>query len=246
MAIEESHGGERGWFGDLDWGAIVAAVISGLGLTLLLVTIGAAIGIEAADDDSGDNAGRIAAGVGTWAVISALLGTLLGNFIGGRFSRWQSPGSATYHGITSWALATLISAWLGASGALGLLGSALSREDADPGRAAGGGAAAGAGDEVADPISWGGWALALGRVLPLLAAIIGWHLGSRSRLADAEIESGGRGGMGWGVGGARRPMMRGPVGPGPGPGPGGPPGPGVGGPPAPPPPPAGGGAPPSP
>ena len=181
-----------GWFGNLDWGAILASVVAGIGLTLLLTTIGAAIGIEASDD--GGNEGRIAAGVGTWAVISALLGTLAGTFIGGRFSRWQSPGSATYHGITSWGLATLLGAWLGATGALGLLGSALSREDADPGAAAGaGGGAAGAGDEAANAISWGGWALALGMLATLAAAIAGWHLGSRSRLTDAERETGGRG-----------------------------------------------------
>ena len=181
-----------GWFGNLDWGAIIASVVAGLGITLLLVTIGAAAGIEAADDND-DNAGRIAAGVGTWAVISALLGTLAGTFIGGRFSRWQSPGSATYHGITSWGVTTLLAAWLGASGALGLLGSALSREDADPGRAQGAtdDDAAGAINQAANEISWGGWALALGMVLTLAAAIIGWHLGSRTRLTDAEAETGG-------------------------------------------------------
>ena len=182
-----------GWFGNLDWGAIIASVVSGLGITLLLSTLGAAAGIEAADDTD-DNAGRIAAGVGTWIVISALLGTLAGTFIGGRFSRWQSPGSATYHGITSWGVTMLLGAWLRATGALGLLGSALSREDADPGRAQGatGGNAAGAANEAANEISWGGWALALGLLLTLAAAIIGWHLGSRTRLTDAERETGGR------------------------------------------------------
>ena len=186
--------GDDGWFGNLDWGAIVASVVAGLGTTLLLVTLGAAVGIEAADDN-GDNEGRIAAGVGTWAVISALLGTLVGTFIGGRFSRWQSPGSATYHGLTSWGLATLLSAWLGASGAPGLLGSALSREDADPGAAAGttggGGEAA---EQAGNAISWGGWALALGMLLTLATAIVGWHLGSRTRLADAERDDTRRGG----------------------------------------------------
>jgi hypothetical protein len=184
---DRGRGSTWGWFGELDWGAILASVIAGLGVTLLLVTFGAAAGIEASDD--GGNEGRIAAGVGTWAVISALLGTLVGTFIGGRFSRWQSPGSATYHGLTSWGLATLLSAWLGATGALGLLGSALSREDVGTGTAGGtGGEAA---SEAANAISWGGWALALGMVLTLITAVVGWHLGSRSRLTQAELETGG-------------------------------------------------------
>ena len=179
------RGRDVGWFGELDWGAIVASVIAGLGVTLLLVTFGAAAGIEASDD--GGNEGRIAGGVGTWAVISALLGTLVGTFIGGRFSRWQSPGSATYHGITSWGLATVLSAILGAMGALGLLGSAISRDDAGTGTATQGGDATTG--EVVDAISWGGWALALGMLLTLVTAIVGWHLGSRSRLTEAELET---------------------------------------------------------
>src|SRR3712207_4550998 len=161
MAMEESRSGDRGWFGELDWGAIIASVVSGIGITILLATLGAAAGIEASDDEGADNEGRIAAGVGTWTVISALLGTLAGTFIGGRFSRWQSPGSATYHGITSWGLTTLLSALLGATGALGLLGSALSREDADAGAAQGGGGGEGAAEgaePAANAISWGGWA----------------------------------------------------------------------------------------
>jgi hypothetical protein len=37
-------------------------------------------------------------------------------------------------------------------------------------------------------VSWGGWALALGMAFTLAAAIAGWWVGSRSRLADAETD----------------------------------------------------------
>ena len=191
---------DRGWFGDLDWGAILASVIAGLGITILLVTLGAAAGIEAGDD--GGDEGTISRAVGTWTVISALLGTLIGTFIGGRFSRWDSPGSAVYHAITSWGLAQVLGALLGAIGALGLLGAALRRTDPAEAEAAAGGG----GEEAADAISWGGWALALGMLLTLAAAIIGWWLGSRTRISDAERDYGGggrgyRGQAGMGAGG---------------------------------------------
>jgi hypothetical protein len=195
---ERGRGTRVSWFGYLDWGAILASVFAGLGVTLLLVTFGAAAGIEASDD--GGDEGTISTAVGTWTVISALLGTLVGTFIGGRFSRWQSPGSAVYHALTSWGLVTVGTAWLGASGALGLLGSALRRTDLDPadaqGAAGGNGEAA---EQAADAISWGGWALALGMLLTLLAAIGGWWLGSRTSLMDAErddLADGTRGGGG--------------------------------------------------
>ena len=177
--VEYGRGaGRGGWLGNLDWGAILAAVFAGMGVTILLLTIGAAIGLEAADD--GADPGRLAAGIGTWTVLSALLGTLVGTFIGGRFSRWQTPGSATYHGITSWGLSTLLSVWLGATGALGLLGAALRRPEAQQADANADQAA-----QAADAIAWGGWALALGMLLTLLAAIGGWWLGSRTRVTDA-------------------------------------------------------------
>ena len=176
---------DRGWFGDLDWGAILASVVAGFGITLLLIAFGAAAGIEASDD-AGDNEGRISAAVGTWTVLSALLGTIIGTFIGGRFSRWQSPGSAVYHGITSWGLATLLGSILGAIGGLGVLGAALrAREEA--GGATGG--TTGGGEDIADKISWGGWALCLGLLLTLAASILGWWLGARTRVTDAERDT---------------------------------------------------------
>lgn len=182
---------DRGWFGDLDWGALLASVVAGFGITLLLIAFGAAAGIEASDDEGADNGGRISAAVGTWTVVSALLGTLIGTFIGGRFSRWQSPGSAVYHGITSWGLATLLGSILGALGGLGVLGAALRVREEVGGT---GGAAGAATEDAADKISWGGWALCLGLLLTLATAILGWWLGARTRVTDAErdMRSSGR------------------------------------------------------
>ena len=168
--------GRASWFGDLDWGAIIASVVAGFGITILLSTFGAAAGIEAADE-GGD--GQIAASVGTWTVISAILGTLVGTFIGGRFSRWQSPGSSVYHAVTSWGLATVVGALLGAVGALGVLGAALRRADVTARDVAG------AGDEI----SWGGWALWFGLLLTLAAAVAGWWLGARARVTDVERDT---------------------------------------------------------
>ena len=73
-AVDVNREGRLGWFGYLDWGAILASVFAGLGTTLLLVAFGSAVGIEAADD--GGDETRISSIVGTWTVVSALLGTL--------------------------------------------------------------------------------------------------------------------------------------------------------------------------
>src|SRR5215204_4817823 len=70
MSVDVNREGRLEWFGYLDWGAILASVFAGLGVTLLLVAFGSAAGIEAADDDGGDET-RISSIVGTWTVVSA-------------------------------------------------------------------------------------------------------------------------------------------------------------------------------
>jgi hypothetical protein len=180
--IDVDREGKLGWFGYLDWGAILASVFAGLGLTLLLVAFGSAVGIEAADD--GGDETRISSIVGTWTVVSALLGTLVGTFIGGRYSRFQSGASAVYNALTSWGFVQVLALWLAGNGIAGLLSGGLRSVEQTPSAEA----AEGTADQIADAVSWGGWALALGMLLTLAAAIAGWWVGSRSRLADAETE----------------------------------------------------------
>jgi hypothetical protein len=181
-AVDVNREGRIGWFGYLDWGAILASVFSGLGITLLLVAFGSAAGIEAADD--GGDETRISTIVGTWTVVSALLGTFIGTFIGGRYSRFQSGASAVYNALTSWGFVQVLALWLAGSGIAGLLAGGLRSAQQTPT----GEAAEGAAEQVADAVSWGGWALALGMALTLAAAIAGWWVGSRSRLAEAETD----------------------------------------------------------
>jgi hypothetical protein len=181
-AIEVDREGRLGWFGYLDWGAILASVFAGLGTTLLLVAFGSAAGIEAADD--GGDETRISSIVGTWTVVAALIGTFVGTFIGGRFSRFQSGAAAVYNALTSWGFVQVLGLWLAGNGIAGLLSGGLRSVDA----AAGADVSDDAAEQAADAVSWGGWALALGMALTLGAAIAGWWIGSRSRLADAETD----------------------------------------------------------
>ena len=180
--VDVDRDGRLGWFGYLDWGAILASVFAGLGTTLLLVSFGSAAGIEAADD--GGDETRISSIVGTWTVVSALLGTFVGTFVGGRYSRFQSGASAVYNALTSWGFVQVLALWLAGNGIAGLLSGGLRSVQGAPTAEA----AQGTAEQVADAVSWGGWALALGMALTLAAAIAGWWIGSRTRLADAETD----------------------------------------------------------
>ena len=117
-------------------------------------------------------------------MVSALLGTFVGTFIGGRFSRFQSGASAVYNALTSWGFVQVLGLWLAGNGIAGLLSGGLRSANA----ASGADVSDEAAEQVADAVSWGGWALALGMALTLAAAIAGWWIGSRSQLADAETE----------------------------------------------------------
>jgi hypothetical protein len=180
--VDVDREGRLGWFGYLDWGAILASVFAGLGTTLLLVAFGSAAGIEAADD--GGDETRISSIVGTWTVISALVGTFVGTFIGGRYSRVQSGASAVYNALTAWGFVQVLGLWLAGNGIAGLLSGGLRSVENVPTSEATEGSA----EAVADAVSWGGWALALGMAATLGAAIAGWWIGSRSNLAEAETD----------------------------------------------------------
>lgn len=169
----------------VNWGAIVLAVLTGFGITVLLLTVGAAAGAMAEDGKvgSGDE-GKIAAALGTWTVLAALGGTFVGSYIGGRFTRWSSRGAAIYHAIGAWGLSLIVGVWLGAAGTSGLLGSALNSDANVPQaqRAASGVK----GEQVADAIGWGGWALAAGMALTLAVSIGAWWFGAHRSLDSFE------------------------------------------------------------
>lgn len=173
----------------IDWAAIVASVVVGLGVTLLLVVIGAAVGVTAAE---GADAGTVSTAIGGWTVLSALIGAFAGTYVGGRVSRGFDPVSPLLHGVASWSLVTITAVWLGASGVAGLLGAGLQTAgqigaetglpDAEqvPTEAPAG---------TVDAIAWGGWALAIGFLVTLGLSILGWWLGERSRPAVAVVDA---------------------------------------------------------
>lgn len=172
----------------VNWGAIILAVLIGLGITTLLLSVGAAAGAMAEDGDISDgDSGKIAAALGSWSIIAALGGTFVGCYIGGRFTRRSSRGSAIYHAVGAWALTVVVGMWLGASGISGLLGSSLTSAANQPRRAQAAASGVDAKD-IVDAIGWGGWALAGGLALTLIVAITAWWSGTHRSLDDFEAK----------------------------------------------------------
>jgi len=171
----------------VSWNAIILSVFIGMGITILLLTVGAAAGAMAEDGDVADgDSGKIAAALGTWAVIAALGGTFVGCYIGGRFTRWSSRGSAIYHALGAWGLSVMISVWLGTAGAVGLLGSSLTAAS-NQSREAQAKTSGVSANDIADAVGWSGWALAGGMALTLIVAVTAWWSGAHRSLDDFEV-----------------------------------------------------------
>lgn len=170
-------------WGGVDWGAILAAVFSGLALTLLLSAIGAAIGITAADAANEE----LGTSVAIWGIIATAVGTFLGAYIGGAMMRWGARFSSLYHGVASWAFALIISIWLGVTAAAGLVGAVLQSAQT----AAEAGADPGDVDvqvqgqfNLMQALEAGSWWLVVGLLVSLALSVAGWFLGARTNPID--------------------------------------------------------------
>lgn len=172
-------------WGGVDWGAILAAVFAGLGITMLLMAIGAAIGVTATDSEK--NADELGTALGIWALVATAIGTFIGSYIAGAMMRWGTRFSALYHGITAWAFAIILSIWLGAAAATGLLGASLQAANAAAeSNAADARDAEDAVQNIQPPqvdvnqvLESGSWILVAGLIIALALSIAGWILGAK-------------------------------------------------------------------
>lgn len=143
-----------------DTTALVAGVLATIGLTLLLLSFGGALGINVA---AGSPDGVVSTEFGTWAFVSAVLGTLGGCLVGGLMSVRHSVSSAITHGIAVCSGALAVGALLGALGVTGLTGAAFAFTNEQA--------------AAITSIAWGGWALFVTVIASFAVAVVGWMAG---------------------------------------------------------------------
>jgi hypothetical protein len=97
----------------ISWGAVIAGAIVAAATSLLLSLLGAAFGggsvadLQAAARGEANAAGT---GVAIWTIIDLFLSMLFGGYVASRLSGTHSHLDGELHGITVWALATLLAA----------------------------------------------------------------------------------------------------------------------------------------
>lgn len=110
----------------ISWGAVLAGVVVALVVQLLVNMVGVGIGAATLNPGTGDNpdASSFSIGAGLWFLIAGILASLAGGYAAGRLSGRPKESTAGWHGITTWALTTLVIFYLLTSSIGGLLGGA--------------------------------------------------------------------------------------------------------------------------
>ncbi len=112
----------------VSWGAVFAGAVVALFVLVMLNLLAAGIGLASVSATEGENPSpesfSIAAGL--WYVASTLLSAYIGGFIAGRLSGKPVDNTAGYHGLTAWAVSTLLFVYLLTTAVGGVLGGAAS------------------------------------------------------------------------------------------------------------------------
>ena len=111
----------------VSWGAVLAGVVVTLVTQLILNMLGIGVGAATIDPiNTGDtpSATSFSIGAGLWWTLSGIIASVAGGYAAGRLSGRPKESTAAWHGLTSWALATLIIFYLLTSAVGGILGGA--------------------------------------------------------------------------------------------------------------------------
>ncbi|MBN9982478.1 PhnA-like protein [Rhizobium laguerreae] len=98
----------------VSWGAVFAGVAVALVVQLLLNLLGAGIGAAAIDPASDDNPSATTLSLSTaiWFVVSGVIASFIGGYVSSRLSGRPVRSTGALHGVTSWAVTTLVVVYL--------------------------------------------------------------------------------------------------------------------------------------
>jgi hypothetical protein len=123
-------------FRRLSWGAILAGVFVSLGIHLLLTLLGAGVGFSTIDPSAPGGTPEsetLGLTAGIWWAVSGILAALVGGWVAIRLAGVVHPTLAWLHGLTTWAVTTIVVVWTlsilagtAVAGAFNIAGGALS------------------------------------------------------------------------------------------------------------------------
>jgi hypothetical protein len=112
----------------VSWGAVLAGVVVALVTQLILNLIGIGIGASTLDPGAGAMENPSASGfsisAGIWWSLAGVIAAFVGGYASGRLAGKPKESTAGWHGLTTWALTTLVVFYLLTSAVGGILGGA--------------------------------------------------------------------------------------------------------------------------
>jgi hypothetical protein len=112
----------------VSWGGVFAGVAIALTLHLLLNILGLAIGAGVIDPAHNDTptAATLSGGSVIWVIVSGIIAAFTGAYVASRLSGRSSRSTGALHGLTTWAVTTLIVFYLLSTSVGALVGGAFS------------------------------------------------------------------------------------------------------------------------
>jgi hypothetical protein len=94
----------------ISWGAVLGGVVIALATQLILNLFGVGIGAATFDlaSSTSDSATTFSIGAAIWWTLSGILAALAGGYTAGRLAGQPKESSGGWHGLTAWAVATLL------------------------------------------------------------------------------------------------------------------------------------------
>jgi hypothetical protein len=111
----------------VSWGAVLAGVVVALVVQLILNLFGLGVGASTLDPVRGENpsAATFSIGAGIWWAVSSIIAALAGGYTAGRLAGQPKESSGAWHGLTAWALTTLLVFYLLTTTIGGIIGGAF-------------------------------------------------------------------------------------------------------------------------
>src|SRR4029079_14427435 len=112
----------------VSWGAVLAGVVVALVIQLILNMIGVGIGAATFHPMTGDNpeASTFSIAAAVWWTVSGIIAAFAGGLAAGRLAGKPKESTAGWHGLTAWALTTLVVFYLLTTAVGGIIGGVFS------------------------------------------------------------------------------------------------------------------------
>lgn len=115
-------------YNKISWGAVFAGVFLALAAQFLINLLGVGVGAAVLDPMTNDNpeASTFSIGGGLWFVLSGIVASFAGGYVASRLSGRPSKSTGSYHGLTTWAVTTIVVLYMLTTSIGALVGGAFS------------------------------------------------------------------------------------------------------------------------